>query len=112
MARVCSAHTPTYKEALETPYLVRFPVGRAVRRQRCRATEDHHQLSEPERGQLAAVPGQGRRVLPKVRARRHPDFWGYAGWNRDAGERRGAGGKLFTRTAYAGSFERRIAGAD
>src|SRR5580692_9140233 len=100
MARVCSAHTPTYKEALETPYLVRFPVGRAVRKQRSRATEDHHQLSEPERRQLAAVLGQGRRLLPKVRARRHPNFWRDAGRNRDAGERRGAGSEFIARTAH------------
>ena len=89
-----------------------LPASRAVRGERFGAAEDHHQLSEPERVQLAAVSGEGRRLLPKVRTGCDADVRRDADGSRDAGERRGADGEFVAGTVDAGGVERRVDGAD
>ncbi len=61
--------------------------------------------------QLAAVSGEGRRLLPEVRAGCDADFRRDAGGNRDAGERRGADGEFVAGSIDAGRLQRRLAGA-
>ena len=74
-----------------------------------RTSQDHHQLSQPERLAVAPVPREGRRLLREVRPRRRAELRRAPGRRRDARERPGPDGELVARTDDAGGVERRLA---
>ncbi len=84
---------------MKTSTLRRHTLGSA----RIRSTEEHHhQLPGQGSRELADLSGEGRRLLPEVRARREAGLRGPSRGHRDAGQRRSADDQLPDGPGHAG----------